>query len=81
MQDVIAGIVWAAANATAQAAAAASEYATTGRTSRKGSVINISLGGGKSRALEDTINQAVDAGVHFAVAAGVFHFGIAIACL
>jgi cerevisin len=42
-------------------------------------VINISLGGGKSRALEEAINRAIDAGVHFAVAAGAFHFGTAVA--
>ena len=34
------------------------------------SVANMSLGGGKSYALEEMINQAVEAGVHFAVAAG-----------
>ena len=30
----------------------------------------MSLGGGKSTALESAVNQAVAAGVHFAVAAG-----------
>lgn len=34
------------------------------------SVANMSLGGGKSYALEEMINQAVEAGVHFAVAGG-----------
>jgi len=33
-------------------------------------VANMSLGGGKSRALDSTVNGAVDAGLHFAVAAG-----------
>jgi cerevisin len=78
MREVIAGIVWAAEQSIAKAAAAASEYAATGRTAHKGSVINISLGGGKSRALEEAINRAIDAGVHFAVAAGAFH-GTAVA--
>jgi len=36
----------------------------------KGSVANMSLGGGKSRALDDNVSGAVAAGLHFAVAAG-----------
>jgi cerevisin len=36
----------------------------------RGSVANMSLGGGKSTALEDMVDEAVRAGVHFAVAAG-----------
>jgi len=36
----------------------------------KGSAANMSLGGGKSEALEQIVNAAVDAGIHFAVAAG-----------
>ena len=36
----------------------------------KGSVANMSLGGGKSLALDDAVNRAVDSGMHFAVAAG-----------
>merc|ERR1712169_61234 len=36
----------------------------------KGSVANMSLGGGKSRVLDLAVNAAVDAGLHFAVAAG-----------
>jgi len=36
----------------------------------KGSAANMSLGGGKSTALDMTVNAAVDAGIHFAVAAG-----------
>lgn len=66
MSDVVGGVVWAAreANRKAQAAAA-------GKTkNHKGSVANMSLGGGKSRALDDAVNRAVDAGLHFAVAAG-----------
>ncbi|RKF65476.1 Alkaline protease 2 [Erysiphe neolycopersici] len=36
----------------------------------KGSVANMSLGGGKSTALDYAVNGAVSSGVHFAVAAG-----------
>jgi cerevisin len=36
----------------------------------KGSAANMSLGGGKSAVLDATVNAAVDAGIHFAVAAG-----------
>ena len=39
-------------------------------TSGKKSVANMSLGGGKSTALNSAVNSAVDAGVHFAIAAG-----------
>ncbi|KAF5322085.1 hypothetical protein D9619_002107 [Psilocybe cf. subviscida] len=70
MSDVVAGVVWAAAEAKKNAAAAAKELATTGRTAHKGSVANMSLGGGRSRALDDAVNGAVDSGLHFAVAAG-----------
>ncbi|KAF5320892.1 hypothetical protein D9619_002110 [Psilocybe cf. subviscida] len=70
MSDVVGGVVWAAKQAKIKAAAAAKELATTGRTAHKGSVANMSLGGGKSRALDDAVNGAVDSGLHFAVAAG-----------
>jgi cerevisin len=33
----------------------------------------MSLGGGASRALDDAVNKAVAAGLHFAVAAGMLH--------
>ena len=36
----------------------------------KGSAANMSLGGGKSPTLDQAVNAAVDAGMHFAVAAG-----------
>lgn len=36
----------------------------------KGSTANMSLGGGKSTTLDLAVNAAVDAGIHFAVAAG-----------
>lgn len=70
MSDVISGVVWAARQAKAKAVAAAEEFAATGKTKHKGSVANMSLGGGKSQALDDAVNGAVDAGLNFAVAAG-----------
>lgn len=73
MSDVVAGVVFASDAAKAKAEAAKQEYAATGKTSHKGSVANMSLGGGKSRALDDTVNAAVDEGLHFAVAAGKFN--------
>ena len=70
MSDVIGGVVWAAEQAATKLAAAKTEYAATGKTKHKGSVTNISLGGGKSQALDDAVNGAVDSGMHIAVAAG-----------
>lgn len=72
MSDVVAGVVWAAKTAKAKAEAAAAEFAATGKTKHKGSVANMSLGGGASRALDTAVNGAVKGGVHFAVAAGMF---------
>jgi len=70
MSDVVGGVLWAAEQAANKLAAAKAEYAATGRTKHKGSVANMSLGGGKSQALDDAVNRAVDSGMHFAVAAG-----------
>jgi len=70
MSDVVAGVLWAAQQAAEKLAAAKAEYTATGRTKHKGSVANMSLGGGKSQALDDAVNKAVDSGMHFAVAAG-----------
>ncbi|KIR35938.1 cerevisin [Cryptococcus deuterogattii MMRL2647] len=61
---------WAAEQAVNDAKKAAHEVATTGRTKHKGSVANMSLGGGKAKTLDDAVNAAVEAGLHFAVAAG-----------
>ncbi|KAH9072766.1 subtilisin-like serine protease [Lactarius deliciosus] len=49
---------------------AAAELKATGKTKHKGSVANMSLGGGKSTTLDNAVNGAVDMGLHFAVAAG-----------
>ncbi|KAG5638443.1 hypothetical protein H0H81_012660 [Sphagnurus paluster] len=70
MSDVIAGVIWAATSAGLKAEAADAEFRATGRTNHTGSVANMSLGGGKSRALDDAVNKAVESGLHFAVAAG-----------
>ncbi|KAF8911623.1 peptidase S8/S53 domain-containing protein [Gymnopilus junonius] len=70
MSDVVGGVAWAAKSAKAKLQAAAAELAATGKTSHKGSVANMSLGGGKSQALDQAVNRAVDGGLHFAVAAG-----------
>jgi len=70
MSDVVGGVVWAVRQVTTKAAAAAKEFSLTGKTKYKGSVANMSLGGGKSPSLDLAVNRAVDAGLHFAVAAG-----------
>jgi cerevisin len=70
MSDVVGGVSWAAQQTEAKAKAADAEYRATGQTRHKGSVANMSLGGGKSRALDEAVNAAVDGGLHFAVAAG-----------
>lgn len=70
MSDVLAGVVWAATQASKKLQDARVEYAATGKTTHKGSVANMSLGGGKSQALDDAVDKAVDSGLHFAVAAG-----------
>lgn len=66
MSDVVKGVEWAA-NAHTQAVSAAKKGKKKGF---KGSVANMSLGGGKSTVLDLAVNAAVDAGIHFAVAAG-----------
>lgn len=70
MSDVVAGVDWAAGDAKMKAAEAAAEVKATGRTKYKGSVANMSLGGGKSRFLDDAVDASVSGGLHFAVAAG-----------
>jgi cerevisin len=67
MSDVVKGVEFAAEQHSAQAAAA---KAGKGKKGFKGSAANMSLGGGKSPTLDLAVNAAVDAGIHFAVAAG-----------
>lgn len=70
MSDVIAGVLWASAAAVEKDKQARMEVKTTGSTKHKGSIANMSLGGGKSVALDAAVNGAVDSGLHFSVAAG-----------
>ncbi|GAA6005714.1 hypothetical protein JCM10207_005305 [Rhodosporidiobolus poonsookiae] len=66
MSDVVAGVAWAA-----DSAAEAAQLKAQGKNPKhKGSVANMSLGGGKSQALDDAVDAAVEDGLHFAVAAG-----------
>jgi cerevisin len=62
MADVVKGVEWAANAHT--------EKVKKGKKGFKGSAANMSLGGGKSPALDRAVNGAVSAGIHFAVAAG-----------
>ncbi|ERS99506.1 subtilisin-like proteinase Spm1 [Sporothrix schenckii ATCC 58251] len=66
MSDVIAGVEFAAQRHIEQVAAAKKGK----RKGFKGSVANMSLGGGKTTPLDAAVNAAVNAGLHFAVAAG-----------
>ncbi|KAL2368197.1 cerevisin [Blastomyces gilchristii SLH14081] len=67
MSDVVKGVEWATTRHLRQVEAAKSGK---GRKGFKGSAANMSLGGGKSMTLDLAVNAAVDAGIHFAVAAG-----------
>ncbi|KAF9897081.1 serine protease, partial [Lobosporangium transversale] len=62
MSDVVAGVDFAVQKHSALKTAGGSKY--------KGSVANMSLGGGKSRPLDSAVSSAVARGLHFAVAAG-----------
>ncbi|KEY68609.1 hypothetical protein S7711_05789 [Stachybotrys chartarum IBT 7711] len=66
MSDVVKGVEWAATSHLEQVDAAKDGK----RKGFKGSVANMSLGGGKTQALDAAVNAAVRTGVHFAVAAG-----------
>ncbi|KAL4245065.1 Alkaline protease 1 [Abortiporus biennis] len=70
MSDVVGGVDWASKQAKAKLEAAKAELAATGKSKHKGSVANMSLGGGKSTALDRAVDAAVIGGMHFAVAAG-----------
>lgn len=62
MSDVVKGVEWAAEQHI--------KKAKSGKKGFKGSAANMSLGGGKSPALDQAVNGAVAMGLHFAVAAG-----------
>jgi len=67
MSDVVKGVEYAAESHLDEMKAAKSGK---GKKGFKGSAANMSLGGGKSNILDQAVNAAVDAGIHFAVAAG-----------
>lgn len=62
MSDVVKGVEWTVNSHL--------DKVKSKKKGFKGSVANMSLGGGKSPALDRAVNGAVKAGVHFAVAAG-----------
>lgn len=62
MSDVVKGVEYAVL--------AHNDAKKKGKKGWKGSAANMSLGGGKSTTLDLAVNAAVDAGIHFAVAAG-----------
>lgn len=62
MSDVVKGVEFAAKSHQ--------KAVKEGKKGFKGSTANMSLGGGKSPALDLAVNAAVKAGIHFAVAAG-----------
>ncbi|KAF8924225.1 serine protease [Dissophora ornata] len=62
MSDVVAGVDFAVQEHLSLKAQQGRKY--------KGSVANMSLGGGKSRPLDSAVSNAVARGLHFAVAAG-----------
>lgn len=68
--DVIGGVQWALNDADRHKKIALEELRKTGKTNHKGSVANMSLGGGRSPSLDAAVNAAVKGGIYFAVAAG-----------
>jgi len=66
MSDVVKGVEYAAESHSTKM----SEAKDGKHKGFKGSTANMSLGGGKSPTLDMAVNAAVDAGIHFAVAAG-----------
>ncbi|ATY62398.1 serine protease [Cordyceps militaris CM01] len=66
MSDVIKGVDWAASSHAEQVKKAKDGK----RKGFKGSVANMSLGGGKTTLLDQAVDAAVSKGLHFAVAAG-----------
>ncbi|KAJ3089920.1 serine protease, partial [Quaeritorhiza haematococci] len=66
LADVVKGIEWAVIDHKKRL----QEAADLKKKSKVKSVANMSLGGGRSRALDRAVDAAVAAGIHFAVAAG-----------
>ena len=67
MSDVVKGVEWAVNSHNSKMEATKKGK---GKKGFKGSAANMSLGGGKAVTLDLAVNAAVDAGIHFAVAAG-----------
>lgn len=67
MSDVVKGVEYAAESHMNEVE---TQKKGKGKKGFKGSTANMSLGGGKSTILDRAVNAAVDAGIHFAVAAG-----------
>ncbi|KAI9716385.1 MAG: serine protease [Chrysothrix sp. TS-e1954] len=67
MSDVVKGVEYAAKSHLKEVEAS---KGGKGKKGFKGSAANMSLGGGKSPALDKAVNAAVEVGIHFAVAAG-----------
>ncbi|KAK0547151.1 proteinase B [Tilletia horrida] len=70
MADVTQGVLWAAQNAADLSAKYASEPHSAAAQKHKGFVASMSLGGGRSIALNQAVDSAVESGLHFTVAAG-----------
>jgi cerevisin len=70
MSDVVKGVEWAAIAHSKKVESVKADAKKGKKKCFKGSVANMSLGGGKSITLDLAVNAAVDAGLHFAVAAG-----------
>ena len=81
MSDVLKGVEWAAEATEKEEAAEKKKgkkstykvlrsFTLTRSNAHQGSTANMSLGGGSSKTLDMAVNAAVDAGLHFAVAAG-----------
>ncbi|KAL9939933.1 hypothetical protein V8E36_000638 [Tilletia maclaganii] len=70
MADVTQGVLWAAQNAAELSAKFAANPHSAEAKKHRGFVASMSLGGGRSIALNQAVNSAVDSGLHFTVAAG-----------
>ncbi|KAJ3220574.1 serine protease [Clydaea vesicula] len=70
MSDVVKGIEWVSKHHKQLVEEYNTKVAAGEKPKKVKSAANMSLGGGKSRALDMAVNAAVASGVHFAVAAG-----------
>ncbi|CAD6924620.1 unnamed protein product [Tilletia controversa] len=70
MADVTQGVLWAAQNAADLSAKYLAEPHSAEAQKHKGFVASMSLGGGRSLALNQAVDSAVESGLHFTVAAG-----------